>query len=66
MENNIEIKDLNLEWLGLLFLSFFFSKEMKVPEGFKEIYDKYADKNGNIIRSRRVHKGIRTFYKRLL
>lgn len=22
---------------------------MKVPEGFKEIYDKYADKNGNII-----------------
>ena len=49
MENDIEIKDLNLEWLGLLFLSFFFSKEMKVPEGFKEIYDKYADKNGNII-----------------
>lgn len=22
---------------------------MKVPEGFKEIYDKYSDKNGNII-----------------
>ena len=49
MENDIEIKDLNLEWLGLLFLSFFFPKEMKVPEGFKEIYDKYSDKNGNII-----------------
>ena len=49
MENDIEIKDLNLEWLGLLFLSFFFPKETKVPEEFKEIYDKYADKNGNII-----------------
>ena len=49
MENDIEIKDLNLEWLGLLFLSFFFPKEMKIQEGFKEIYDKYSDKNGNII-----------------
>ena len=49
MENDTEIKDLNLEWLGLLFLSFFFPGEMKVPEGFKEIYNKYSDKNGNII-----------------
>jgi len=49
MKNDIEIKDLNLEWIGLLFLSLFFPKEMKVPEGFKEIYDKYTDKNGNII-----------------
>lgn len=49
MKNDIEIKDLNLEWLGLLFLSFFFPKEIKVSEGFKEIYNKYADKNGNII-----------------
>ena len=49
MKNDIEIKDLNLEWIGLLFLSLFFPKEMKIPEGFKEIYDKYTDKNSNII-----------------
>lgn len=49
MENDIEFKQSDLQWLGFLFLSFFFPKEMKVPEGFKEFYDKYSDKNGNII-----------------
>lgn len=49
MKNDIEFKQLDIQQLGLLFLSFFFPKEMKVPEGFKEIYDKYSDKNGNII-----------------
>ena len=63
MKNDIEIKDLNLKWLGLLFLSFFFPKEIKVPEGFKEIYDKYSDENGNIIDQERFMKESEPFIR---
>lgn len=44
-----ENSSLNLEQLGFLLLSFFFNREIKLPEGFKEIYEKYLDENGNII-----------------
>ena len=63
MENDIEFKQSDLQWLGLLFLSFFFPKEIKVPEGFKEIYDKYSDENGNIIDQERFMKESEPFIR---
>jgi hypothetical protein len=63
MENDIEIKNNDLKWLGLLFLCFFFPEGINIPEEFKEIYDKYSDKNGNIIDQERFMKESEPFIR---